>query len=287
LRVSLDRVFRTAEQIETALQANCLAMAPVIGRNRRRKSTAPNAPRTIPPNSSVSWSVIDRPLSRFAEAMRSIKSAARLSQQPIKVFGFTSSLPSEGKSTIATAFALLSAQAGARVLLVDCDFRHPALSKVLAAGAEHGVLEVISGKEKVEDVLWTDAQTKLSFLPGAMRSPVPDSAEILSSDALRSFFEEARKQYDCIIVDLPPVAPIVDVRATAGLVDAYVFMVEWGQTKIDVVDLAFRKAPMVQENLLGVVLNKVDFKALGRYAGYRSDYYSDKYYAPYGSDRRQ
>jgi succinoglycan biosynthesis transport protein ExoP len=285
LRVSLDRVFRTAEQIETALQANCLALAPMTRRSRRRELPAPTAPRTIAPNATVSWGVIDRPLSRFAEAMRSVKSAARLSRQKIKVFGFTSSLPGEGKSTLGTAFALLSAQAGARVLLVDCDFRHPALSKALAPGAEHGILEVISDRKKIEEVLWTDAQTNLSFLPGAMRSPVPDSAEILSSDALRSFFEAARKEYDCIVVDLPPIAPIVDVRSTAGLVDSYVFVVEWGRTKMDVVDLALHKAPMVHENLLGVVLNKVDFKSLARYNGYHGDYYSDKIYAQYGNDR--
>ncbi len=83
------------------------------------------------------------------------------------------------------------------------------------------------------------------------------------------------------MVDLPPVAPIVDVRSTANLIDAYVFIVEWGRTKRDVVDLALRKAPAVYENLLGVVLNKVDLKKVCRYDGHRSEYYSDRTYARY------
>jgi succinoglycan biosynthesis transport protein ExoP len=285
LRVSLDRVFRTSEQVETLLQANCIALAPVLRRAPRGRSSRSKEPRTIVRTSTVCWAIVDRPLSRFAEAMRSIKSAAALSGHPSKVLGFTSSLPDEGKSTIAAAFALLVAQTGARVVLVDCDLRNPSLSGMLAPKAEHGILEVTSGKKPLDEVLWRDATTNLSFLPGAKKSRLANSADILASDALRTFFEELRKTYDWIVVDLPPVAPIVDVRSTVGLVDSFVFIVEWGRTKIDVVDLALRKTAVVHENLLGVVLNKVDYKTLGRYDGRRSDYYSDKYYAQYGDDR--
>jgi Mrp family chromosome partitioning ATPase len=59
-------------------------------------------------------------------------------------------------------------------------------------------------------------------------------------------------------------------------------VVEWGRTKVDIVDLALRKAPVVEENLLGVVLNKVDFKRLRQHEGYRRDYYADRHYAAYG-----
>jgi succinoglycan biosynthesis transport protein ExoP len=65
-------------------------------------------------------------------------------------------------------------------------------------------------------------------------------------------------------------------------VDSYVFVVEWARTKIGIAELALRKAPEVQESLLGVVLNKVDFKVLRRHEGHRSDYYSNKHYAQYG-----
>jgi succinoglycan biosynthesis transport protein ExoP len=219
--------------------------------------------------------------------MRSIKSAADVSGQSIKALGFTSSLPNEGKSTIAAAYALLAARTGARTILLDCDLRNPALSALLAQGAEHGILEVISGKKALTDVLWTDPTTGLAFLPGARKSRVPQSSEILGSPALRTLIGELRQKYDCVVVDFPPVAPIVDVRSTAGLVDSYAFLVEWAHTKIEVAELALSKAAVVRENLLGVVLNKVDFKVLSRHEGHRSDYYSDKYYAQYGDDRAE
>jgi succinoglycan biosynthesis transport protein ExoP len=99
---------------------------------------------------------------------------------------------------------------------------------------------------------------------------------------LRAFFEKLRQQYDCVIVDFSPIAPIIDVQLTTGLVDAYVFVVEWARTKTDVAALALAEATVVQDNLLGVVLNKVDFKALGKYEGHLRDYYADEYYAQYG-----
>ena len=286
-RASLDRVFRTPTQLEAALQAKCIALAPAIKASSVRRYGSPpqSAPRTIRRDKSIIWEVVDQPLSRFAEAMRSIRLEMHLNgpKKSIVALGFTSSLPKEGKSTIASAFSLLAAQAGTRTILLDCDLRNPAISTKLAPNAEYGLLEVISGKKQLEEVVWTDPTTGLVFLPAVVRrSRAAESTTILSSPALRAFVEKLRQMYDCVILDFSPAAPIIDVQATAGLVDAYVFVVEWSNTKIDVVELALAKANVVQENLLGVVLNKVDFKVLGRYEGYRRDYYSDKHYGQYG-----
>jgi succinoglycan biosynthesis transport protein ExoP len=285
LRALMDRTFRTSAQVEEILEARCLALAPTVKQPPPEGTAgARRGPRTIVRDTTISWEVIDQPLSRFAEAMRSIKPALELGgvEKAIRVLGFTSTLPKEGKSTIAAGFALLMAHSGARTLLVDCDLRNPALSALLAPGAENGLLEVMSGKSRLEDVVWTDAATNLAFLPAIMRSRSSESSAVLSSPALRVFFDKLRQQYDCVIVDLSPVAPIIDVQLTAGLVDAYIYVVEWAQTKIDVVGLALNKATVVQDNLLGVVLNKVDFKALGKYEGHLRDYYADQYYAQYG-----
>jgi Mrp family chromosome partitioning ATPase len=156
------------------------------------------------------------------------------------------------------------------------------LTAELAPGAECGILDVISGKQSLEDALWRDPKTALAFLPGATKSRVAHSSEILVSTAMHTLLAELRQSYDYVIVDLPPLAPIVDVRSTGGLVDSYVFVVEWGGTKIDVAEFALKKAPMVRDRLLGAVLNKVNFKTLRRYEGHRSDYYSEKLYAQYG-----
>jgi succinoglycan biosynthesis transport protein ExoP len=283
LRAALDRVFHTPAQVEEVLQTNCLALAPALKSVKAAASRSP-APRIIRRDGSIAREVVDRPLSRFAEAMRSIKSAADLSRHSIKVLAFTSSIPNEGKSTIAAAFALLAAQTKARVVLVDCDFRNPSLTAALAPGAEDGILEVISRKKVLEETLWKDPATGLHFLPGATAPRLAHSSEVLASAPLRALFGELREKFDWVIVDLPPVAPIVDVQSTAGLADSYVLIVEWAATRIEVAELALSKASVMHDKLLGAVLNKVDFKILRRHEGHRGDYYSDKYYAQYGDD---
>jgi succinoglycan biosynthesis transport protein ExoP len=83
-------------------------------------------------------------------------------------------------------------------------------------------------------------------------------------------------------VDFPPLAPIVDVRAVSTLVDSFIFVIEWGRTKTDVVAHALEHAPDVYDNLLGVALNKVDMNLFRRFANYHESYYYNKQYAKYG-----
>jgi polysaccharide biosynthesis transport protein len=228
--------------------------------------------------------VVDAPFSAFAEAIRGIKVAADLSRvvKANNVIGVTSSLPNEGKSTIAMALAEVIAHGGGRVVLIDCDLRNPALSRRLTPTANAGLLEVLSASARLDAVMWTDRSTKFSFLPAVVRARLAQSSEILASHATRQVFETLREAYDYVIVDLSPLAPIVDVRAMTHLVDSFLFVVEWGRTKIDIAEHALAGAQGVYENLLGVVLNKADFKMLGRYDGNRRSYYSNRYYSRYG-----
>jgi len=108
------------------------------------------------------------------------------------------------------------------------------------------------------------------------------SSEVLACESTRILFERLRQAYDYIIVDLSPLAPVVDVRAMTHLVDSFVFVIEWGRTKIDVVEHALRMAPGVYDNLLGVVLNKADLKLLGRFESHRRQYYDNRHYSRYG-----
>ena len=77
-------------------------------------------------------------------------------------------------------------------------------------------------------------------------------------------FEELRKSFDYILLDLPPLGPVTDVVATSKFVDSYLFVIEWGRTQTQVVQQTLNKAQTVRNNLLGVILNKVDLKSLGR-----------------------
>jgi polysaccharide biosynthesis transport protein len=115
----------------------------------------------------------------------------------------------------------------------------------------------------------------MEFLPGKpLDAPPAHSYEILAAESTKRAFEELRTKYDWIVVDLSPLGPVVDVRATTQFIDAYVLIVEWGRTKIDLVERALQEAPSVHENILGAVLNKVDLKQVGKYDSYARVYES-------------
>jgi succinoglycan biosynthesis transport protein ExoP len=195
------------------------------------------------------------------------------------VIGLTSCLASEGKSTVAAAMASLIAQSGHRVILLDCDLRHPSLSRALATDAEAGFVDVIARGIDLADAVWNDPTTGMAFLPAGSVSGVSNATEIMGSNAARSFFDALHIKYDYVIVDLPPLAAGVDVRAAARVIDSYVMVIEWGATQIDAVQYALRHAPIVQENLVGAVLNKVNLNAMSHYDSYGATYY-------YGQPRR-
>jgi succinoglycan biosynthesis transport protein ExoP len=230
------------------------------------------------------WTIVDSPFSRFAEGVRSIKVAADVSSvsSPKKIIGVTSSLPNEGKSTAAMSLGLSMAQGGARVILFDGDLRNPSLSRHLVPSGELGFLEVISGKADLRDVVFTDPASGLSFLPTFLKTGLPHTSEILGFSGTAALFEVLREYFDYVIVDLPPLAPVVDARAVAPMIDAFILVVEWGGTKVDVVEHALNNAPEVSDRLLGAVLNKVDVAMLRRYEFRHGNYYHNRYYSRYG-----
>jgi polysaccharide biosynthesis transport protein len=290
LRDIRDQVFRTSDQVASILHTDCIAMLPKV---KGQVTSRPRQPRTdygglehriIKRDQSLFWAVIDSPLTRFAESIRAIKIAADLhrSVKGSKVLAFTASLPNEGKSTAAMALAQSIAGVGGRVLLLDADLRNPGLTRKLIPEAKVGLLEVLANEVKIEDALCVDPDTRLVFLPAVVNEHMAHSSEVLACESTRILFERLRQAYDYIIVDLPPLAPVVDVRAMTHLIDSFVFVIEWGRTKIDVVEHALRMAPGVYDNLLGVVLNKADLNLLGRYESHRRQYYDNRHYSRYG-----
>ena len=298
LRELMNRSLYTSEQVESTLQTPCISLVPLMKSDKgstltrdpkpmisfdQGLATAWNKQRIITHDQNVIWAVLNSPFSRFAESIRSIKLAIDLdSGASNKVIGFTSSLPGEGKSTIAASVALLMAQTGARVILVDCDLRNPSLSGTLAPDAEHGILEVIAGRVPLEDAVWTDPSSNLTFLPAVIKTRHVYSSEVLAADATEELIRNLQSRYDYVLVDLTPLLPVVDTRATTGLVDCYICVVEWGRTKIDCLEYAFRDAQNISEKLLGVILNKADVNRLSRHYPGGEHYYRNKYYPHYG-----
>jgi capsular exopolysaccharide synthesis family protein len=292
LRDIMDRVFRTSAQIEATLQLPCLSLVPLLRDPEQKKLSRRAAvrvdsdfgQRTLSRSSGMYWAATAMPLSRFAESIRSIKLAIDLNPTKTsnKIVGITSALPNEGKSTIAASLAQLIAHAGKRIIIVDCDLRNPSLSANLAPNATAGIIDVLSGARSLEETVWKDPKTNLTFLPAAKRAPLFHTSEILSAEHTRKLFDKLRATYDYVIVDLPPLAPIVDVRATTPLIDCFILVVEWGRTRTDVVQHALHTAPNVYDALIGTVLNKTDMKAMKRYDNYHNDYYNNEHYTRYG-----
>jgi succinoglycan biosynthesis transport protein ExoP len=276
LREILDRVFRSSSQVESRLERECVAMVPMMKPNAKaatnQASVYPAKARIIAANTGLLRYVIDSPLSRFAESIRAIKVTADICGN--KVIGLTSSLPNEGKSTISACLAQLCAHGGARVILVDCDLRNPLLSRELAPKATVGLIDILTGAAGLDQVTWTDQSTQLSFLT--------HTSQVLASPAMKRLFTRMRESYDYVIVDLSPLAPVVDARSATHLLDCFLLVIEWGKTKIDTVEHALNTAHSVYDNLLGVVLNKVDFNRLRRYESSTDQYYRNSYYSNYG-----
>jgi polysaccharide biosynthesis transport protein len=291
VRDSMDRVFRTSAQIEAALQLPCLSLVPLLKAPEQKPLVPGRAvqlakeaeQRTLSRGSGLYWAAVAMPASRFTESIRAIKLAVDLNPTKTsnKVIGFTSALPNEGKSTIASSLGQLIAHAGKRVIIVDCDLKNPSLSANLAPNASTGILEVLSGARSLDQTIWRDPKTNLAFLPVAKRGPLFHTSEILSAEQTRGLFDILRASYDYVVVDLPPLAPIVDVRATTPLIDCFILVVEWGRTRTDVVQHALHTAPNVYEALIGTILNKTDMRVLKRYDNYHTDYYDDEHYIRY------
>jgi len=286
LRDFLDRGFRTSRQVESLLELPCIALIPFQKRPRNIRALSIPSPsaRPEPAEAGIASSVIEQPFSRFAEAIRTVKLAADLNgaAATTRVVGLTSAMPNEGKSTIAAALAQSIAQVGARVILVDCDLRNPTLSRAMAPKASSGIMEVISGRVSLDDALCKGPLPNMAFLPAPSRMRVAHSSENLASGNMKKLFEKLRYTYDYVIVDLPPLAPLVDVRATTHLVDSYILVVEWGRTYTTIVQHALSRAPHVYDKTVGAVLNKVNMKALSLYDGTRARYYNNKAYGRYG-----
>ncbi len=209
--------------------------------------------------------VLTSPFSRFTETIRSIRVAAsRLSPDPMVVLGIISPMPGEGRTTVAVNLARLAAQSGARTLLIDGDIRTATLSKNLVPTANAGLLNLIARTAQPEQAIWTDAATPLRFIPAGTSTGARNTAEVLGSEGMRSLLDACRQHYDLIVVDLPPVLPVVDVRAAAHLFDAFVMVAEWGATSEDALVKAAQMSG-IAEKVVGTVLNKVNLSAQKRY----------------------
>jgi polysaccharide biosynthesis transport protein len=275
-REQMNRQIHTRAQLEKLLGTSCLAVLPAFAEKRPTfgKLRASNDSGVFRQLSEVA------PFSATAEALRYIKVAIDLHPTGGKVIGIISALPGEGKTTVATGFAAFVAKSGARSLLIDADLRNPSMTRTLGYANAPGLLNMVAGESDFGDLVITDSKFKFDFLPSSTQIKPMNSSDILNSPAMKQMLKAAKSDYDYVLVDLPPVLPVVDVKAVAHLFDAFVLVVEWGSTSSDEILKAIGASPVLSERLLGAVLNKADEAVMRRFEGY-----SDRRYTYYTNEK--
>lgn len=261
-REQMDRQIHTREQLEKLLGTTCLAVLPAMSKKALSSGREGAAFRRI---SEVA------PFSATAEALRYIKVAIDLHPTEGKVIGIVSSLPGEGKTTVAAAFAAFVSRTGARTLVVDADLRNPSMTRSLGYALSPGLLNMVIEGAGFEEFIISDPHFKFDFLPASTQVEFSNSSDVLNSRAVKEMLKRARSTYDYVLVDLPPILPVVDVKAAAQLFDAFVMVVEWGSTSTDEILKAIGSTPVLSDRLLGAVLNKADEAVMRRFEGYTSD----------------
>jgi len=273
-REQMNRQIHTRAQLETLLGTTCLAVLPAFPQKKPilRKLGATQDSGAFRQINEVA------PFSATAEALRYIKVAIDLHPTGGKVIGIVSALPGEGKTTVATGFAAFVAKSGARTLLIDADLRNPSMTRALGYSNAPGLVNMVADKSDFNDLVITDSKFKFDFLPSSRMKPA-NSSDILNSPTMKDMLRAAKSKYDYVLVDLPPILPVVDVKAVAHLFDAFVLVVEWGSTSTDEILKAVGASPILSERLLGAVLNKADEAVMRRFEGYsyrRYAYYTNE-----------
>jgi len=231
------------------------------------------------------------PFSATAEALRYIKVAIDLHPSEPKIIGIVSALPGEGKTTVSASIAAFIAKGGARTLLIDADLRNPSMTSALGYIDKPGLVELVADKTSFDDLVIHDSRYMFDFLPACTRvRRLSNSSDILNAAAVKQMLKTARTTYDYILVDLPPILPVVDVKATARLFDAFVLVVEWGSTPSDEIVKAATASPILSERLLGAVLNNADEVVMRRLEGFSerryNNYYADEKIFPEADSER-
>jgi polysaccharide biosynthesis transport protein len=283
-RELLSDVLRSPSEVEDELGVKCLGVLPdipptnVIARKARALLPIDNLP-TRRKGPSLSHYVVDHPFSRFAETLRNIKvsiDVARLTRE-VKVIGIVSSLPKEGKTTVAANFGHLTALTGHRTLLIDGDLHTRSLTRELAPNAKTGLLEALKEPRSLGYHIQRSKETGLDFLPSFVTSRMVNSADVMASKAMADMLLVMRENYEYIVIDLAPIMPVTDAKAVNHLVDGMVYVIEWGKTTRSALQESVSGSESIQKKLLGAVLNRANPKMLKRIEAYKGSHYNSYY----------
>jgi capsular exopolysaccharide synthesis family protein len=276
----LDNTVRTTEQAQMISGLASLGMIP-LGSKSNREGANPKRLVLASSNESVELVAQARPQSQMAESYRALRTSLLLSNlgAPPKVIMVTSALPQEGKSTTSINCAVVLAQKGVRVLLIDADLRRPSIHKTLGMGPRSGLSNVLTGSTTLHQAITASpVLPNLHVLPAG--TPPPNPAELLASSNMKDVLDELRGQYDHIVVDTPPTLSVTDAVVLSPRADAIVLVIRSGQTTKQSLRRARDILTQVNARVSGVLLNAVDLTSPDyyyyyEYKGKYSHYYRD------------
>ncbi|MEV6342699.1 polysaccharide biosynthesis tyrosine autokinase [Actinoplanes sp. NPDC051851] len=234
-----DHTVRTAEALQILTSAPVLAAVPM-------DTAAPAGPGPFASERT----------SPRTEALRQVRTLLQIAaaERSVKTLAITSAVAGEGRSATTCSLALLFAEAGQRVLVIDAELRHPRLAQFLGREESAGLATVLTGMASVEQVLqpWGAG---LWLLSSGGRPPNP--SELLSSPRMTDLVDEVRRRFDVVIFDCPPLLPVTDAAVVAARADGTVLVVRSRRTTGAQVTAAVRALNAVNATLLGCVLNMV------------------------------
>lgn len=209
----------------------------------------------------------DNPKSVVAEAYRTLRTNMGFTEmdRPCRSVLISSSHPFEGKSTTAANLAVVMAQAGHKVLLVDCDLRKPMQHQIFNVSNQSGLTNCLLNRATVAEAAHSQIADNFSLLTSGPIPPNP--SEILSSENTRAFWAGLKDHYDYIFVDSPPVLAVADAAILSSQMDGVLLVVNSGSTRIDHAQEARDQLNKANAHIIGVVLNRVKM-AKGKYQYY-------------------
>src|ERR1700674_1508085 len=271
---SMDNTVRTPEQAQVISALPSLGMIPLGSRSSREVGSRQKL-ALASSKEAVELVTQSRPRSQIAESYRALRTSLLLTFAggPPKVILITSALPEEGKTTTSVNSAIVLAQKGTRVLLIDADLRRPSIHKTLGMGPKIGISNVLTGSATLQQaIIPSTILPDLFILPAG--TPPPNPAELLASNKMKNVLEELRKQYDHIVIDTPPTLSVTDAVVMSTSADAVVLVIRSGHTTKPALRRARDILLQVNARVCGVLVNAVDLNSPDYYYHYE---YQGKY----------
>ena len=267
------RTIRTEKELKSLFNVPFLGTLPFFRRKAKKAKKGEKAKAPLPIN------MLSGTHGSYEESMRLIRTRIEHELPEGNALMVTSSLPGEGKSTVAANLAIAMAKKGRKVILADCDLRNPSQQEIFGIEGEYpGIEAVLRGQASLSDAIVEikskGKSTGLFLLPGKPQGAV--SSEILGSDAMARVKEEMQEIADLIIFDTPPSAMLMDAMFLTEHIDGVVYVVLADYAKRRVIYRGLEELEQDGIPILGCVLNggRVRSSSYGGY-GYGSKYYTE------------